>query len=339
MKAWYLTNGNNSDTVISTRLRLARNLRGYPFGGRLSSTDADELINKVGGLLESNGFTKMDFSAISRTEALSYMEKHYVSREFAEKKTPHALLLNEPCGYAVMLCEEDHLRLQCILPGQSLSEAYASICKLDDLIDDHFEVAFDQKLGYLTHCPSNLGTGMRASVMMFLPALTMAGRIRGLSEQLSKIGLTMRGLYGEGTAADGCLYQISNQVTLGITEETTINKLTDIVKQISNSECELRRGITKETHPELIDRICRAEGTIRHAFMLSSAELLSLYADVRLGICLGLIEGIGTETLDSLLIECLPATLWLSAEPKPKEQKERDILRARCIKEHIKSKY
>ena len=333
---WYNDTGKECDTVLSSRIRFARNLSEYPFGSRLSPEKANEIIGKVTPVLESSGFEKIDFTKLSTAEALSYVEKHYVSREFAEKKTPHTLMLNEPCGYAVMLCEEDHLRMQCILPGLALDEAYSSLCKLDDLIDESFDIAYDEELGYLTHCPTNLGTGMRASVMMFLPALTMAGRINGLSNQLSKIGLTMRGLYGEGTASQGSIYQISNQITLGITEEDSIKKLCDIVNQITESEISLRALITEEKNPALVDRICRAEGTLRHAFMLSSSEFIKLFSDVRLGIDLGIISGIDYKTIGQLFIEVMPATLSLSEKDAPKTQKDRDVLRAKRIKAALK---
>lgn len=335
---WYKDTGKEYETVISSRIRFARNLSDYPFGSRLSPEKANEIIEKISPILENGGFEKIDFTKLSHAEALSYVEKHYVSREFAEKTSPHALMLNEPCGYAVMLCEEDHMRMQCILPGLALDEAYASLCKLDDLIDESFSIAYDEELGYLTHCPTNLGTGMRASVMMFLPALTMAGRINGLANQLSKIGLTMRGLYGEGTASQGSIYQISNQITLGITEEDSIKKLEDVIKQLTESEKELRKLITEEKNPELIDRICRAEGTLKHAFMLSSSEFISLFSDVRLGIALGIVRGIDCKTIGELFIEVMPATLTLSEEKAPKNRKERDILRAKRIKSRLASK-
>ena len=334
---WFNDIGKECETVLSSRIRFARNLTGYPFGARLSPEKANEIIDKVAPVLENGGFNKIDFTKIGSAEALSYVEKHYVSREFAEKRSPHALMLNEPCGYAVMLCEEDHLRMQCILPGLALDEAYSSLCRLDDLIDQSFDVAYDEELGYLTHCPTNLGTGMRASVMMFLPALTMAGRINGLATQLSKIGLTMRGLYGEGTASQGSIYQISNQITLGITEESSIKKLEDVIKQITESEKSLRKLINEEKNPKLIDRICRAEGTLRHAFMLTSNEFISLFADVRLGIDLGIIDNISLKTLGELFIEVMPATLALSEKEPPKSEKDRDILRARRIKSRLSS--
>lgn len=331
--AWYNTVGKENDIILSSRVRFARNLAGFPFGSRLKDEQAHQIVDQVSALLAQNGFEKKE--NLSPIEALSYVEKHYISREFAEKKGPHALLTNDPCGYAVMVCEEDHLRMQCILPGLALDEAYASLCRLDDLMDAHFEVAFDERFGYLTHCPTNLGTGMRASVMMFLPALTMAGRIGLLASQLSKLGLTMRGLYGEGTSAQGNLYQISNQITLGLTEEDTIKKLSDVIRQICESERSLRKLINEEQNPELVDRICRAEGILRHAFLLSSSEFISLYSDVRLGISLGIISGLAYEQLDELFVDVMPASLALADPSAAKGEKARDILRAKCIKDAL----
>ena len=331
--AWYNTVGKENDIILSSRVRFARNLAGFPFGSRLKDEQAHQIVDQVSALLAQNGFEKKE--NLSPIEALSYVEKHYISREFAEKKGPHALLTNDPCGYAVMVCEEDHLRMQCILPGLALDEAYASLCRLDDLMDAHFEVAFDERFGYLTHCPTNLGTGMRASVMMFLPALTMAGRIGLLASQLSKLGLTMRGLYGEGTSAQGNLYQISNQITLGLTEEDTIKKLSDVIRQICESERSLRKLINEEQNPGLVDRICRAEGILRHAFLLSSSEFISLYSDVRLGISLGIISGLAYEQLDELFVDVMPASLALADPSAAKGEKARDILRAKCIKDAL----
>ena len=333
--AWYNKTQKSNDIVLSSRVRLARNLEGYPFGGRLSGEQATEIIDKVGGLLEASGFEKIDFSAISPTEAGALYEKHYVSREFVGKKTPHALMLNETCGLAVMLCEEDHVRIQCLLSGLALEEAYKNAVAVDDRLDGELAIAYSDTLGYLTHCPTNLGTAMRASVMMFLPALTMAGRIPALMNRLSKIGLTIRGFYGEGTEAGGNLYQISNQITLGITEEQTLQKLSDAVKQITESENELRALITPEKNPRIIDRICRAEGILRHAYLLSSDEFLTYYSDVRLGIALGILESITYKNLDSLLFEVMPCGLALSEGKADLDERERDRARARRVKETL----
>ncbi len=334
---WYNTDGLNNDTVLSTRIRFARNLSGYPFPSRLSPQKATEIIEKIVPTLEKSGFIRIDFDKLTKAEAFSYVEKRYASREFAQKSGPRTLMLNEACGYAVMICEEDHLRLQCIMPGLALNKAFDSICRLDDIIDEQFLIAYDKELGYLTHCPTNLGTGMRASVMMFLPALTMSGRMGNIANELSKIGLTIRGIYGEGTASEGSIYQISNQITLGMSEENIIRNLEETVKKLIDSEKELRNHITPKENPKLIDRICRAEGTLKHAFMISSNEFISLFSDVRLGIDVGVIEGIDYKTLDELFIDVMPASLALSGE-SPKSERERDILRAKRIKETLRAK-
>ena len=173
--AWYNTVGASSDTVISSRVRLARNLVGYPFASKLDAAGANEIIEKVSAPLEAAGFRKIAFSDISPIMATSYVERHYVSPEFANQDTPRALLLQETGGIAVMVCEEDHLRIQSILPGLALDEAYQNAMRVEKRLDEDFDFAYSERLGYLTHCPTNLGTGMRASVMMFLPALTAGG--------------------------------------------------------------------------------------------------------------------------------------------------------------------
>ncbi len=319
--------------VLSSRIRLARNLEGFPFGPRLFQEKAEEIVKKVGSLLEKNGFEKVDLRDISSMEAASYVERHLASPEFAAAKHPRALMINKPCGLSVMVCEEDHLRIQAILPDLSLTEAYKNACSIDECIEKELPIAYDETLGYLTHCPTNLGTGMRASVMMFLPALTIAGRIDHMARRLAKVGVAVRGLFGEGTASEGNLYQISGQVTLGITEEDSIRKLSEVVSNIEKEELDLRALITKEKNPKLVDRICRSEGILRHAFLLSSSEFLSLYSDVRLGLDLGLVCDISHEALDTLLSDVMPATLALHAKIRPQTETERDILRADRIKE------
>lgn len=329
--AWYHTAGNMADTVISTRVRLARNINGYPFASQLDTNAANEIIEKISAPLESSGFRKVNFSDVSPVMATSYVERHYVSPEFATKDTPHALLLQEQSGIAVMVCEEDHLRIQCILPGLALEEAYKNAARTEKRLDEDFDFAYSERLGYLTHCPTNLGTGMRASVMMFLPALSRGGYMNSLANQLSKIGLTVRGLFGEGSGSAGYMYQISNQVTLGISEESTLKKLNDAVRQIIESEQKMRKNITGEALDRLTDQIKRQEGVLKYAYMISSTEFIKLFADVRFGIALGIVTNISYEQLGTLLAETMPATLTLSAETTPKSESARDKLRAQKV--------
>jgi len=336
--AWYNTSGNAWDTVISSRVRLARNLNGYPFASRMNEEQAHAIIAKVGAPLESSGFKKIDFAELSPVMATSYVEKHFVSPQFATLQTPHVLFLQEQSGSAVMVGEEDHLRIQSILPGLALEEAYKNASRIEKRLDEDFDFAYSERLGYLTHCPTNLGTGMRASVMMFLPALTRGGYMESLAVQLSKIGLTVRGLFGEGSGAAGGMYQISNQITLGISEEEILRKLSEAIQQITDSEEKARKAITGDTLDRLTDRIKRAEGTLKYAYMMTSSEFIKLFADVRFGIALGLVTDISYEELGNLLVEAMPATLTLGAEIPPKTEAARDILRAAKIRDFLQRK-
>lgn len=330
--SWYQSIGKSADTVISTRVRLARNLSGYPFASKLEAHGANEIIEKVSAPLEAAGFRKIHFSDLSPVMATSYVERHYVSPEFATKDSPHALLLQDQIGASVMVCEEDHLRIQAILPGLSLEEAYKTAQKIEKRLDEDFDFAYSEELGYLTHCPTNLGTGMRASVMMFLPALTRGGYMDSLAATLSKIGLTVRGLFGEGSGASGCMYQISNQITLGITEEETLKKLKEAIRQISEKEQNARKSIQGDAFDRLTDKILRSEGILKHAYMMSSAEFIKLFSEVRFGIALGIVTDITYEQLGELLVETMPATLTLASESTPKTESARDKLRAAKIK-------
>lgn len=332
--AWYQVKGNASDTVFSSRIRFARNLTGFCFDRGLSADNAKAIIQKVEEAL-GDDFIKTDLDDLSPIKTESLVEQHLISRDFAKKKSPKALFRNDNKSISVMTPEEDHIRLQCILPGLALQDAYRFACDCDDRLDSALELAFDEKLGYLTHCPTNLGTGMRASVMLFLPAITAARMIPSLSHQLSKIGLTMRGLYGEGSEPSGCLYQVSNQVTLGISEEEILHKLEEAVQSIIERERQLRREVTGEAAARQADRIHRAEGTLRYATMISSEEFFTLYTQLKLGIALGEITSISDEALNTLLINILPATLTLNADRALNTGIERDKQRAIFIQQAL----
>lgn len=333
--AWYHIPGQEQDIVISTRVRFARNLAPYPFPSRLDAPRAREIITGVGEILEKNGFARHEFADISRAAAYSLVEKHYASPAFIKVSLPHALFLNEPCNLAVMVCEEDHIRLQCIQPGLALRDAYAGADKIEALLDGAFDMAFDGRLGYLTGCPTGLGTAMRASVMMCLPLLTETGHMEAMAVRLGEMGLTLRGLYGEGSGAAGYLYQVSNRTTLGVTEVETLDRVAEAVRQIIGCERHLRETVTGTELDKLTDRVCRAEGILRHAYRLSSSELLSLLADLRMGAAMGILPRIKVETLTALLIEAMPATLSVSADTPPRNDHERDILRAQMVKERL----
>ena len=330
--AWYNTTGPLADTVISSRVRLARNIKGYPFPSRLDANHANEIIEKISAPLEGAGFRRINFSDISPVMATSYVERHYVSPEFATMETPHTLLLQETSGTAIMVCEEDHLRIQSILSGLSLEESYKNASAIEKRLDADFDFAYSDTLGYLTHCPTNLGTGMRASVMMFLPALSRGGYIASLAAQLAKLGLAIRGLFGEGSGSAGCMYQISNQITLGVSENEILAKLSEAVRQISESEIQARKNTTEDALDKLMDKVSRSVGILKYAYMISTEEFIRLFCEVRFGVSLGLVQNISYEQLGTLLVEAMPATLTLSSESTPKGEVARDKLRAARIK-------
>lgn len=332
--AWYQVKGKDSDVVLSSRVRFARNLADYRFDEKLTPAQIREIIEKVGAALGEE-FTAVELDGASAVFAGSLVEQHLISRDFACRKGPHTLFRNDAKSVYVMTPEEDHIRLQCILPGLATEDAYRFACLFDDKLDQALSIAFDNKLGYLTHCPTNLGTGMRASVMLFLPMLAGGGYIASLAQQLSKVGLTMRGVYGEGSKPYGCLYQISNQVTLGLSEEDILHKLNEFVQSIIQKERALRNELKGEEKEALIDRICRAEGILRFATQISSEEFFSLYADLALGISLGVITTIPEQTLTTLLVQVMPATLCSSLQDTPKSAAERDRARATLIKKAL----
>ncbi|MBR6681867.1 MAG: protein arginine kinase [Clostridia bacterium] len=332
--AWYNISGKENDVVVSSRIRFARNIADYPFASRLDKTSCNEIIEKVANALGDN-FEKTDFENVSMNEAAVFMEKHYISPEFIKKKTPHALLLDSEKEVAVMVCEEDHVRLQCILAGLSLDEAFSKARKYDDTLCEKLNIAFDEKYGFLTHCPTNIGLGMRASVMMFLPALTMTRSMENLSVQLSKLGLIIRGTYGEGSEADGCLYQISNRITMGISEEDTLKRMNDIIMQIVEKERNARETLKSDNYSKLADKVCRSFGVLKYARVMSSKEFMKLFADVRLGIALGVIDSISYEKLGEIMIGILPANLIESNGGKMLNDLERDVKRAEYIRKAI----
>ena len=332
--AWYHIPGNRQDTVVSTRVRFSRNLADHPFPSRLDAPRAKEIAAKVGAILEQNGFTKVDFADISRTAAESLVEKSYASSSFVRESLPHALFLNEPCNLSVMVCEEDHIRIQCIHAGLSLRDAFAGACKIESLLDDALAFAFDKRLGYLTACPSNLGTAMRASVLLCLPMLSMGRRTEALALQLGQTGLLLQGLSGDGSTAVGGLCRLSNRVTLGVSEEEILERLESAVEQIIAAEEGLRGQVSGMEADRLTDRVRRAEGILRYAHTLTVSELLGYLSDLRIGAATGLTD-VKVESLNALLVEAMPATLTLGAQDLPRRDHERDILRAKVVRETL----
>lgn len=322
-----------SNVVITTRVRLARNLKNYPFPCKLSAQGREEVIEKVRDAVKnSNSVLADDFSFIKMSEvdprrSVSLVEKRLVSPEFISDNTGRALLLSSDESLSIMINEEDHIRLQVITKGLSLEQAYDTADKLDTLLDENLDFAFDEKLGYLTQCPTNLGTGMRASVMLHLPALEKSRAINRIAGNLSKLGLTIRGAHGEGTEPKGALYQLSNQVTLGISEQAAIENLKNITLQLVAQEEQARERLCQSM--DVQDTIARSMGILKYAKLISHDEALKLLSNVRLGAIAGLLDA-DVEAIDRLMTDVEPATLSVSAGKNLTPQ-ERDTERAKLI--------
>ena len=244
MSNWYSKEAKDNDIVVSTRIRLARNIENLPFPSFMTTNDKKNLGEQIKkAILESDTpFAKtlkyISMEDVPENEIYAMVERHIISPEFAKNPEGRAIIISEDESICVMICEEDHIRIQVILPGLNLEEAYDTANKIDDLLSSKLNFAFDNKLGYLTECPTNIGTGLRASLMLHLPLMESNGSIGNIAETIGKIGFTVRGMYGEGSKSKASLYQISNQITLGITEKNAIDNLNVIATQLINKEKE-----------------------------------------------------------------------------------------------------
>ncbi len=332
MAKWYLGEGEQNDVVISTRIRLARNLAEYPFPAKLDTKTRIEVNEAVRDAVPAGAHLQyIEMKTLTQAQMVSMAEKHLISPEFASSADGRALLLSDDEEISIMLNEEDHIRLQVMKPGLALSEAYAEADKLDTAINDKLRFAFNTHLGYLTECPTNLGTGMRASVMLHLPALTALGRVGTLAATVSKLGLTIRGAYGEGSAPSGDLYQISNQVTLGISEKAAIENLKTIVLQLAAQERAARTELFKSLDTE--DAIFRAYGILKSARILNTKEFMSLASKVRMGAVGGLLQ-IDAKVINELMFALQPAGIHVMVG-KTLDARERDIERAKIVRERL----
>ena len=338
MNKWYMQTGPEADAVISTRIRLARNLRGYPFPCKLSQNQMAEVTSFIRDrILQSNSalvkeFVYVDMAQLSKIQAVSLVERHLVSPEFISDRAGRGLLITKDESISIMINEEDHLRVQVMAQGLNLDAAYDLAAKLDTLLDEVLSFAFDDHLGYLTQCPTNLGTGMRASLMLHLPALQESGAMQRISNNLSKIGLTIRGIYGEGTEPKGAVYQLSNQVTLGLSERAAIDNLKDIALQLLQQERGLRDSMVSSD--EFQDMIWRSMGILKTARLLSNEEFMKLISNVRLGISSKILDHITLDVINRLMVEAQPATL-MQGQEKELTPQERDKLRAKLVQQAL----
>lgn len=340
MGDWVKTKGPESDIVLSSRIRLARNIKGYHFPHIMNVEEARKVIDQCSSsIMEKNpvlarSFHLIEMNKLSPVERVSMVERHLISNGLAENYEKSAVLINDDSTASIMINEEDHIRLQVIYPGLQLKEAYEYASKLDDVIEESVDYAFDQKMGYLTACPTNIGTGIRASVMIHLPALSITGNINGVLNAVTQVGLTIRGIYGEGSNVQGNIYQISNQVTLGLSEEEVISNLTAVTKQIIDKEKAAIERLRESNMVQLEDSAWRSLGILKNARILSSNECLNLISNIRLGVELGIITGIDSVLLNELMINTQPATL-MKREGRELDPALRDIKRAQYVRERL----
>lgn len=330
--SWYNDENRTGDIVVTSRVRLARNVEGYPFPALMTDEMFDSLCERVKAAVAqsntpfANSLKFISMNSVPDIQVKAMVERHLISPEFALNRKNKAIIISDDESVCVMIGEEDHIRIQVMYNGTELDRAYETADKLDSLLNSKLHFAFDTQLGFLTECPTNLGTGMRASVMLHLPLLEATGAIRYISESLNKIGFTVRGIYGEGSKPSAGLYQLSNQITLGISEKDALNNLKTIAHQIIEKERDARKN-TDLT--ELTDSVCRAYGILKYARKLSTDEMMNYTSLVNLGVSSGILD-IPKYIPVKILIQAQPHMLMLmypDADVKRLDEKRAEYIR------------
>ncbi|GIN87775.1 protein-arginine kinase [Heyndrickxia sporothermodurans] len=339
VSAWMSQEGPDSDIVLSSRIRLARNFKQYNFPTLFSNEEAREVISKVEEVLQTESFPNqielLRMDNLQNLQKKVLVEKHLISPNLAEDSSHGAVILSGEEDVSIMLNEEDHIRIQCLFPGLQLKEALEKASNIDDLLEEHIDYAFSEKLGYLTSCPTNVGTGLRASVMVHLPGLILTQQMNRIIPAINQLGLVVRGIYGEGSEALGNIFQISNQITLGKTEIDIVEDLISVVQQIIAQERSAREALIKTSNIQLEDRVFRSYGVLANSRIIESKEAARCLSDVRLGIDTGYIKNVSKNILNELMILTQPGFLQQYAGG-PLRPHERDIRRATLIRERLK---
>lgn len=325
--AGFQIEGGFAGLAASTRVRLARNIKGYPYRG-LTPAQYEEIANKVWDALQAAPaiaavFTKQKIAAGS-PEAASLVERHLISPELA--KTGGWLIVSDDSGVAIMIGEEDHIRLQVIGSGLCPKECMAEARRLAALLESRIPMDYDEQLGYLTACPTNLGTGLRASIMLHLPLLETNGRMQGIIGWAGRQGFTVRGAYGEGSEAVGSFYQLSNQITLGLSEDAIVDKLIALATEVIENEKKLREQARAQNETALADRICRAVGTLQTCRLIDTGEAIGCLSNVLIGLQMGYLTGVKPGAVCALEQQIRPAVL--GGSPAERDKKRAEKLRA-----------
>ena len=334
---WLRGTGPESDIVMCSRIRLARNLADFPFTNRASRGEKGEIESTFKAIIDGNAaleLSYLDVNGMTTLERQFLVERQLISRELATAEGPRGVAIGPHENISTMVNEEDHLRIQVMLSGFSLHDIWERINKLDDQLEGQIAYAFSSQLGYLTACPTNVGTGIRVGVMLHLPALVQTKQIDKVFRALQKINLAVRGLYGEGTQAFGDFYQISNQQTLGKSEVELIRNLSDVVPQIIQYERTARQALLNERRQHLHDQVSRAYGVLKTAQTISSEETMHLLSSVRMGINLGLIDDLAIATVNELFIQTQPSHLQ-KIQGTELGVEERNVARASYLRSRL----
>ena len=335
MPEWMKNGEFKDDIVLSTRVRLARNISGLPYPSKMTTQAQVDTLTDIAkkSFVETADFDFVDFSRISNFEKYVLQEKYLISPQFAKRKYA-GLILSRDEKLSIMVMEEDHFRLQSILPGLHIEQAYAMVDEMDNMLAKNATYSFSNKLGYLTACPTNLGTGMRVSVMLNLPALNMTGKMAPMVKDISNIGLTCRGAFGEGSSPLGDLFQISNEVTLGYSEQEILDVVKRTTEEMIRLEKETQKTLYDIDNAAVDDKVFRALGILKNARKLSSNEMNQYISLVNMGISLGLVKGIEHEKLYGLIIDTRPASLAVK-DGKLLPEKLRDERRADIVRKTL----
>ncbi len=331
--------GPHDRIVMSSRVRLARNLRGMAFPGWAKKAERIRSLEimrpEVEGLRQMAGGFSESMDNLSALDKQILVERHLISREHAAKNAGSGLVLNREESLCVMINEEDHLRMQSLRPGLQLKEAWQAVDQVDSVLEKKLPYAFSPTLGYLTACPTNVGTGIRVSAMLHLPALVLSEQINQIIQAVNKLGLAVRGLYGEGTEALGNVFQVSNQMTLGETEGDIVERLSKVLAQLIEHEENARASLLESKPKMVFNHIGRAYGILANAHSISSKETMNLLSLLRLGVDLGLFPGTDRALVDELFLITQPAHLQKSYSEKLSAE-ERDLLRADMLRERLR---
>lgn len=338
---WISAKGYLSDIVISSRIRLARNIDGLPFSHWATSDQLERVAETVRRALKtSHLLSELQIFSLDDATPLDRQflrERHLISKELAEGEKHRMVAIDKGERTSIMVNEEDHLRIQCLKPGLDLMGAWQTINRVDDELEQSIDYAFSSNWGYLTACPTNVGTGIRASIMMHLPGLVMAKQVDKVLHSVNQLGFTVRGMFGEGTEVKGNLFQFSNQMTLGISEQETIENLEKVANKIIRYEKEAESQIYQEARATVEDRVWRAYSVLANARIISTEETVELLSAVRMGVNMGIISNLTNEEVNEILICTRPAHLQKRAGDTL-NSRERDILRADFIRERLAAK-